>query len=320
MPEFKDVPMRQSIDRHAPSRRWTLRALLSLFACAIAPTGSAAPSNEPAQLSACAPTRLQGEDTIVHVPFQVVDGRIYVDARVNGMGPFRFAVDTGAGGMARADTRLVDTLGLQVVGQASVSDGVQHADVETTRLASVQLGGLVRSDVEAITRDYASRAPEEAKFHGLLVREFFSDGVLVIDYPNRMLSFSRTMTLSPKDPDSLRYERAFRVPISIGAVHALGNLDTGANVSIVLPQALYAAVESGPAESGGRAQLTNGHIDLQRATIKGPVQIGTLSLSNLEAKVSEKYPEILVGAHALQDAVILIDQRSKVVAVCGRGQ
>jgi hypothetical protein len=36
----------------------------------------------------------------------------------------------------------------------------------------------------------------------------------------------------------------------------------------------------------------------------------------MEVRVSPKYPEVLVGAHALQDAVVMIDSRSQVVAVC----
>ncbi len=298
--------------------RHAARALVSLCACLIAPLCGAATMQAADRPAVCASAQAKQAGLIVHVPFQTVDGRIYVDARVNGQGPFRFAVDTGAGGLARADSRLVSALGLPVVGQASASDGVQQASVQTTRLASVQLGGLVRHDIEVITRDYASRSADEAKFFGLLAREFFADGLLVIDYPNRMLSFSRTLSLSPGDPGVLGYERAFRVPISIGTVHTVGNLDTGANVGLVLPQSVYRDVEAGPLEAGGRAQLTNGHIDMQQTVITGGVRIGALSLANVDAKVSEKYPEVLVGAHALQDAVLLIDQRSRSVAICGR--
>ncbi|MGY0798217.1 aspartyl protease family protein [Lysobacter sp. A286] len=265
---------------------------------------------------ACALADVPLSDALVHVPFETVDGRIYVQARVNGRGPFRFAVDTGASGMARADASLVSLLGLSMHGETTTSDGVKSADVETTRLDSLELGGVVRRDLEVIARDYNSRNAPDAVFSGIIAREFFSDGLLVIDYPRKTLTFSRALRLSVSGNNALGYERAFRIPVSIGALQTVGHLDTGANISFVLPQALYEKVAAGPLEQAGRAQLTNGQIETQRATVHGPFRVGEVSVSDVEVRVSAQFPELLVGAHALQDAVVLIDQRSKTVAVC----
>ncbi|MGY0557296.1 MULTISPECIES: aspartyl protease family protein [unclassified Lysobacter] len=265
---------------------------------------------------ACALADVPSSDALVHVPFETVDGRIYVQARVNGRGPFRFAVDTGASGMARADASLVTLLGLSMHGETTTSDGVKSANVETTHLDSLELGGVVRRDLEVIARDYNSRNAPDAVFSGIIAREFFSDGLLVIDYPRKTLTFSRALRLSASGNNTLGYERAFRIPVSIGALQTVGHLDTGANISFVLPQALYEKVAAGPLEQAGRAQLTNGQIETQRATVHGPFRIGEVSVSDVEVRVSAQFPELLVGAHALQDAVVLIDQRSKTVAVC----
>ncbi len=265
---------------------------------------------------ACALADGTPADALLHVPFDTVDGRIYVQAWVNGRGPFRFAVDTGASGIARADTSLVTSLGLSMHGEATTSDGVKSANVQTTRLASLELGGLVRRDLDVIARDYNSRNAPDAEFSGIIAREFFSDGLLVIDYPRKTLSFSRTRRLPLHGNNVLGYERAFRIPVSIGTLQTVGHLDTGANISFVLPEDLYDKVAAGPLEQAGRAQLTNGQIDTQRATVHGPFRVGEVSISDVEVRVSAQFPELLVGAHALQDAVVLIDQRSKAVAVC----
>ena len=74
------------------------------------------------------------------------------------------------------------------------------ASSTTVQLASIQLGGLMRTDLEVITRDYASRSAADAKFSGILGREFFADGLLVIDFPRKLLSFSRTSTLASVRP------------------------------------------------------------------------------------------------------------------------
>src|SRR5262245_34468200 len=59
----------------------------------------------------------------VEVPLRMVNRRPMVDVRVNGGGPYTFAIDTGASGLARADRSLVDRLKLEVVGEARGSAG-----------------------------------------------------------------------------------------------------------------------------------------------------------------------------------------------------
>lgn len=296
--------------KHRRSRRTIATAVALVLACAL----GHAHADE--RRNACDARDIPSAERLVQVPFDTVDGRIYVQARVNGQGPFRFAIDTGASGLGRADTGLASQLGLAAGGQARTSDGVQSAQVDTTRLTSLELGGLVRRDLDVITRDYNARNAPEAAFAGIIARDFFADGLLVIDYPNRTLLFTRTQAIAADAIDALPYERAFRIPVSIGDVQTTGQLDTGANVHFVLPRALYDRLPAGALEEAGRGRLTNGDIETQRARVHGPFRIGELSLADVDVRVSERFPELLIGAHALQDAVVLIDQRSKRVAVC----
>lgn len=269
-----------------------------------------------AQPGGCELVRTAPAGATLRVPFRVVDGRIYVEARVNGAGPFAFAVDTGASGMGRADASLTKQLNLPVAGSGQSSDGVVTSRVDTTRFDTLELGGFARRDLEVITRDYGSKLGPEAKFAGIIGREFFADGLLVIDYPARMLTFTRGAGLVRGVPGVLGYDRAFRVPVTIGDVAAEANLDTGANVSFVLPKALFDRVSGGPVTAMGGGQLANTTVDTGRATVRGPFRIGHASLSDVEVRVSDRYPELLAGAHALQHFAILIDQRSKSVALC----
>lgn len=259
-------------------------------------------------------TRSRGFE--MQIPFDVVDGRIYVQARVNGRGPFKFAVDTGASGWGRADAGLVAALRIEQGESTTNFDGVQATRVATVRLDSLELGGLIRNRLDVITRDYASQMSSEAAFSGIIGRKFFSDGLLVIDYPARMLSFSRKQSLSPGDEHVVRYERAFRVPVSIGDVQVEGNIDTGADVAFVLPKALFDRVSRAPLESAGFGQLPNTRIATGRAVVHGPFRISGASLSDVGIRVSDRYPELLVGAHALRHFVVMMDQRSRSIALC----
>ncbi|MCR5871064.1 MULTISPECIES: aspartyl protease family protein [unclassified Sphingomonas] len=264
----------------------------------------------------CALAETARTGAVISVPFETVDGRIYVTARVNGKGPFRFAVDTGASGLGRADARLVAALGLTVTGSGQSSDGVATAQVDTVSLASLELGGLARRDLSVITRDYNGRMSKEAAFDGIIGRDFFADGLLVIDYPNRRLTFTRTAGLRRDAPGVLGYARAFRVPVTIGSVTVEGQLDTGANVAFVLPQSLFERIGGGAVTASGEGSLTNTTIKTDRATVAGPFRIGAASLANVEVRVSDRFPELLVGAHALQNFALLIDQRTASVALC----
>lgn len=288
--------------------RWSLLAAIFVVGlCMRAPAQAA---------DACALARDALAQASLKVPFELVDGRIYVEASVNQRGPYRFAVDTGASGMGRADARLAEALGLRASGQVANSDGVRTTQSDTLRLEALALGRLVRRDVDVITRDYASRLSAAQRFDGILGRDFFGDGLLVIDYPNRLLAFTTTGALPPDAQGGLAYAKPFRVPVSIGGVQTTAHLDTGANVTAVVPMSLYQRLDASPLQAAASGRLTNGSIDVSRATLAGPLVIGAARLSALEVRVSEKFPELLVGAHALQGHVLAIDQRSRRVALC----
>ncbi len=298
--------------RTAPGTRcWRSLAIAILTLLALAEPTLASPVAE----SACSLAARPGE-RIIDVPFDVVDGRIYVEVQVNGSGPYRFAIDTGASGMARADTRLVRQLALPADASTRHSDGVQTAQADTVRINALALGGLRHSDVTALTRDYNARQSKDAAFDGILARGFFADGVLIIDYPQRRLQFRRDIDLLPAQPDALAYSRAFRIPVTIGTVTTEAQLDTGANVAMVLPTALFRQAASTAVTTGDRLTLSHGEVDGGRARLDATVLIGSLALQGLHVRVSDRYPEAVLGAHALQEAVVLIDQRSQQVAVC----
>lgn len=288
-----------------------LLSILLFFPIAAAIASSPAPGDD-----ACGLAHQPIANALVQIPFESIDGRIYVQARVNGQGPYRFAVDTGASGIGRADMRLVATLSLPLHGETTTSDGVTKAGVDTVRIDALELGGVVHRDVEVIARDYNARNAPEAAFDGILARHFFADGLLRIDYPNRTLAFTRTLKLDPAAANALAYTRAFRIPVSVGTHTFVAQLDTGANVGFVLPQSVYEQVSEQPLGEAVRSQLTNGQLESWRGTVQQPIQVGQTSHAEAEVRVSPKYPEVLVGARALQNAVVLIDQRSQVVAVC----
>ncbi len=297
---------------HRVALAWKASALAALTVAGALPARATA-TTEP---NACALLQESRTDDLIDVPFRTVDGRIYVEARIDGKGPFPFAIDTGASGMGRADASLTDALALPVARTGKTSDGVSVATVDMTHFQSLELGGFARQNIDVITRDYSSKAKPEAAISGIIGRAFFADGLLLIDYPSHRVAFTRTRSLSRGDAGVLAYDRAFRVPVSIGTLQTKGNVDTGANVTFVLPKSLFDHLPDTPLEKAGDGTLTNSRIESSRATIAGPFRIGLATIANTEVRVSDRYPELLVGAHVLQNFALLIDQRSKSLALC----
>ncbi|HDS1124850.1 TPA: hypothetical protein QDZ60_002149 [Stenotrophomonas maltophilia] len=130
------------------------------------------------------------------------------------------------------------------------------------------------------------------------------------------MQFTRGRGRSADQPDILPYTRAFRIPVAIGALQTEAQLDTSANVTLVLPSAPYAKASAAdlPAQ---RERLTLGHGEPSsgRVHFGGTLQAGALTLRNFEVRVAQRYPEAVIGAHALQASVVLIDQRSQRVAI-----
>jgi hypothetical protein len=147
------------------------------------------------------------------VPFELYRGHIYVNAFVNGKGPYRFIFDTGASGMGRADQRLVSELSLRSVGQEENSDHINSAPILIVAADRLRMGTLERTHVRLLSRDYnLHRKPGEAPVMGIIGRDFFKDRVLTIDYPARTISFTGGR-LRAGDPGVVAYKPSFTIPV-----------------------------------------------------------------------------------------------------------
>lgn len=258
--------------------------------------------------------RSAGESAVMRAPFEIVGGRIYVQVMVNGAGPYRFMFDTGASGMGRADTSLVRELSIPIAGTTTNSDGVNTSTIDVVHLRSLSLGGMTRTDVEVLSRDYG-RDHESVRISGIIGREFFADGLLVIDYPARMLLFTRA-SLRRGDPGVLAYRDNFHVPVTIGNETVEGSIDTGSNLTMHVPRSVYDRISADPLAPAGEGRRANTVFQLYSTRLHGPVRIGALSASGVQAMVSDRAPRLNIGAGFLQNYALAFDQRRQLVALC----
>src|SRR5271156_63809 len=93
------------------------------------------------------------------LPFDLVDNRVFIEARLNGRGPFHFLLDTSAGGIT-ISTNVAQQLGLHVA-DAGDGQGVGEKTVHAgeAQIAQLQVGDLALADVDSHVMDL-SDAPQ----------------------------------------------------------------------------------------------------------------------------------------------------------------
>src|SRR5215813_12400365 len=92
--------------------------------------------------------------TVASAPMQMRGLMPVIEVKLNGQGPFAFAIDTGAGMQADVDTSVAARLKLQPGGRVLNGDpsGENDREVETATIASVAFGGAEFRNVLAVVR------------------------------------------------------------------------------------------------------------------------------------------------------------------------
>ena len=250
------------------------------------------------------------------VPFELYKGHIYVQAFVNGKGPYRFVFDTGASGVGRADTRLVKELSLRVTGQEQNSDGINVAPINIVSADSIRLGRLEKRDVTLASRDYnVHRKASEAPVMGIIGRGFFEDQLLTIDYPARKISFSNG-SLTARQPGVVAYKPSFSIPVCFKAGCFEGQVDSGSNRSLIIPKKLVGLLEASAPVRVGSGTSANTSFELYEMQLAQPVRISGVTATNQKILYSEPSDDTInIGSDFLKDYVLTIDQRHHLLKI-----
>jgi Aspartyl protease/PDZ domain len=181
-----------------------------------------------------------GAKTSFTLPFDLVDNRIFVEARLNGRGPFHLLLDTGAGGLT-ISTDLAKQLGLHVA-DAGEDQGVGEKTVHAgqAQIDQLHIGDLAIADMEASVIDL-SDAPQvfgTKHFDGIIGSPVFECMVVKHDYVNRVLTFTAPDKFDYTAAGVIvRFERPRQIPViaaSLDGVAGNFGVDTGARSSLLL--------------------------------------------------------------------------------------
>ena len=270
----------------------TRRALVSFLGATIAAPALAAPH----AVSVPAPG-----DTFTMLDF---GGRPVVEAIINGKGPFKLIVDTGAS-VTVLDTSLATQLGLAGT----------DAEVEELRIGLV---ALARLDVFV--------APISRMLHGddvprgVLSASAFPGHLVTFDYPARKFVVQRGALPQADGRTVFSYkgDDLPAVPVNVAGREISVHLDTGAPYALALPTRYMKELPlEGEPVRMGMARTHAGELPIYQATLNGEVALGDHKLPSRRLRFTDVVPDPhakprgQVGGEALKDFVLTLDSSNE---------
>jgi Aspartyl protease/PDZ domain len=204
---------------------------------------------EPLSAYACPTTpptgaSIEGGAASTTVPFRLLNNHVYVQARVNGKGPYTFIVDTG--GHTLLSPHVVAEAGLKPVGEAVTSGaGDGHSTTGFVHFDEIAIGGVRLRDEIGFATDIYDKSIEGIPVDGMVGFELIRRMVTRIDYGGRTVTFFDPARFTPKDAGVavpfVFYDHLPDVKGSIGALPARFDIDTGSRAELDITSPFVAA-------------------------------------------------------------------------------
>jgi len=303
--------------------------LLNIAACALALLGCASALAQQPPAAAPGPERvvrqmrppppaMTGERA--EVALELVDGMPTIIAMVNGRGPYRFGVDTGAAGYLRVSPAVATALGLQQVGEARAGDpsGRNPITIPVYRVESLAFGGLTFTGISSTP--LPQLGPRTARLDGIVGIGFFERLLLTIDYGGLRL-IAEPGALPPangRDVVDVTFDRTLiSVPLRIGETVHNVHLDTGNTAQpLFFPAETVATLPTrGAPRVIGRARTVSQVVEISSVDLDAPVTIGTTRLPVTTVGFPAVAPPGNIGSLALQGMALTVDYANARVRV-----
>lgn len=237
-----------------------------------------------------------------------------VRLRVNGEGPFLFAIDTGGMGSARLDSALVAKLGLEKVGQARAGDpsGLNTRLIDLVQVRSIEIGGARFENLTAAVRDHNERRLA-GDVDGVLGFGLFKECLFTLDYPgNRVqIEHGELPPIDGREVIPITVERGIpAIRLRVDSLWVDADVDAGAMGGFTLP-ASFAPRLALAAEPRvvGRARTVSNEFEITAAELKGSVRLGGHEFPGATIGFQPLFPMANVGARILREFRVTFDPK-----------
>ena len=252
-----------------------------------------------------------GAQTGLHsTPMQVLHGKPYVMAMVNGHGPYRFILDTGTGGEAIVTPELAMVLALPQIGKARLDDpgGMSGQSASIFRIDTLSVAGVDFYGVKAVEHPLLNA---DGPCDGMLGFTLFKGLLLTLDYPHNLV----TLDDGELEPDGDISIHPFRMPqgvpvadIIIGGIQIGALLDSG-GAGLSVPEKLASRLRfSAEPRVFARGESLSSRFPIKVGRLASDVRLGDITFDQPWIEINPAFPLANFGSVPMQHFAITFDQ------------
>jgi hypothetical protein len=219
----------------------------------------------------------------------------------------------------------VEKLKLRSSGQVQATDGSGRnpQTVETVKLDSIAIGSLRFADVSAGSRNFKN-SPRPLKVHGILGLSLFSEYLVTLDFPGKVLRIAQGELPKADGAEILDYENERGVPLvelSVGNTKINAHLDSGNNIgAFVLPTAFVEKLtRASEPVVVGRARSASGDMEIKQVQIREMVRLGRHEFPDATITFPALSDIGNVGAKILAQFAVTFDQQHQRIRLTHSG-
>jgi hypothetical protein len=265
------------------------------------------------------PARIEVPQEGVALPMQDMGGRPVVEVKINGKGPYRFVLDTGAVTTVVSDElarelSLAAPAGVQVT---AVGGGPAPSIVV---IGDLRVGDATLKDMIAAAMPLGSLLKGVNAPRGVLSAASFPGYLLTYDYPGRQISIKKGVLGETDSKSTFQYtqqEVLPTVPVRIAGQDTNVHLDTGSAFGLTLPLKFLKELPltSSPKEAG-KVHTGGGEFPVSIARVNGPIELGKYKLDLDEVRFSDAKPGPgpaagNIGYEVLRHFVVTLDSKNR---------
>ena len=215
--------------------------------------------------------------TCTVLPLDVSGAIPVVEVTIDGRGPYRFGIDTGAQGMGRISSDVAAELKLMQVGEVQTpAPGGTFDTRKIYRAGKLAIGGMTFSNADLAAMAVLPKRP--TNWSGILGIDLFRKVTLTLDYGRGALKLSREPLAGGV---AAKFDGGIpSIPLKIGERELTVDLDTGNGAApLFVSEATAKTVpQSGPAAERGKARTSFGEFSIMEAPIAVSVTVGGTAL------------------------------------------
>jgi hypothetical protein len=258
----------------------------------------------------------------IRLPLTFVGGRPVVEVKLEGKGPYRFYLDTGASGPVM-NTKVAEELKLKSfnndmgVRVGSGGDGPNTKPIQAKLLVikDLELGSAKLMDVTIAAFDRAGLGGDDAPA-GVLSPTLFEGYLVTLDYPKKEMRIREGALPAADGKTSFDYVKGKRIPtmvINLAGQEIETHLDSGSGAGLSLPKKFADTLPlAAPAvDTGKRARSVTGEFPVFEGRLKGRVTFGTFTYEDPVIQFCDVVRFGNLGSSLLKEFVITLDVKNR---------